>query len=701
MAQLRMPESVVAHRLDIDGLRAVAILSVIAYHAFPHTVPGGFIGVDIFFVISGYLISGIIYSDLRRGRFSYANFYARRFRRIFPALAAVLFACLLYGLFALAPDQYRELGRQVAAGAGFCANILFWRESGYFDVGAGLKPLLHLWSLGVEEQFYLAWPAVIVLTYGRSTRLVYVTASVLLGSFCATVALTHTDPTAAFYLPVTRFWELLLGALLAYRTALGRELSTPGSAVADLDSRRTPRLTAADFVASVGLVLMAASLWLINGQRSFPGWWALLPTVSTALMIAAPAAWLNRKVLSNRFLVFIGLISYPLYLWHWVLLSFARIAKFGDEPPRSWRLAAIASAFALAWLTYRLVEKPIRFSPKRGTIPRTVIATLAVCGVLGALVYATDGGAFRYPAQIRPLAAARYDLESDYYEDAYRGGACFLGPTDGFSDIGSRCVDKPNGGERLLVLWGDSHAASLYPGLRAMQSRSNFGVAQFTASACPPILGLQRASRPNCHSFNEAVIAQVRKLKPWVVILEAHWALYGEGSSSAEFNSSALGRTIQALEHIGPARIVVMGSLPSWKIYQPRVAFEIWRREHVLQIRSSQLLDRTAFDADNVIREAVSGTGATFVSPIQLLCNRDGCLISADPTGATPIAWDYDHLSLAGSAFVARLALPSILGEQSQPSPGSLPSAIGGGRDQQTSARTSAAADRATSNDAR
>jgi peptidoglycan/LPS O-acetylase OafA/YrhL len=205
----------VDYRGDIDGLRAIAVLSVIGYHAFPISIRGGFTGVDVFFVISGFLISGLIFDDVRRQRFSFRKFYARRFRRIFPALIVILLSCLVYGWVALAPDEYRELGQQVAAGAGFSSNILLWIQSGYFDQEATTKPLLHLWSLGVEEQFYLAWPIVIVVVYRSFKRLRYVLFGLITLSFISSIVLTHTNPSAAFYLTTSRFWELLLGALLA------------------------------------------------------------------------------------------------------------------------------------------------------------------------------------------------------------------------------------------------------------------------------------------------------------------------------------------------------------------------------------------------------------------------------------------------------------------------------------------------------
>ena len=572
----------------------------------------------------------------------------------------------MYGAVALAPDEFRELGRQAAAAAAFGSNILQWTEAGYFDQQETTKPLLHLWSLGVEEQFYIAWPVILAFASGRAARgrarrFAAVIAGLALLSFAISILLVHSSQSGAFYLPVPRFWELLLGGLLAYaNTSAAAAAPSPPSAAPASGGLAEGR-------AGLGLAAILAGFMVIAADRSFPGWWALIPTVGTVLVISAPAALINRTLLSFKPLVFIGLISYPLYLWHWVLLTFIRIHNLGQEPPRSWRLAAIAASVLLAWITYRAIETPIRFSGRRNAIPRALVASMAVCCVAGLVVYATDGFAFRFPPEIRSLAAFQYERERDIHERSYRSGECWLSATETFADLSPRCVDandRPEANDRaapLVALWGDSHAASLYPGLHALQSREAFRIAQYTASSCPPILDLYTNARPNCEAFNTAVAHRLGELKPDVVILEAHWALYNGTNGQPDVDAAALHRTIGALQGLEISRIIVMGSLPTWKIVQPRVAFELWRSGHTLQDRTTQYLDEEPFAADRVARAAVVGTGATFISPLDLLCSGRGCLISTAPHTATPLAWDNDHLSIAGSTFLADRAFKSIL----------------------------------------
>jgi peptidoglycan/LPS O-acetylase OafA/YrhL len=336
------------YRPDIDGLRAVAVLAVVAFHAFPSWVKGGFIGVDVFFVISGYLISTILYENLDRDTFSFYEFYARRIKRIFPSLFVILSVCYTFGWFVLIDSEYRQLGKQIFCGASFVSNIEFWSEAGYFDKLAELKPLLHLWSLGIEEQFYILWPVLLWLSFKNKINLVYVSIVVALLSFCINIRLFSIDSAADFYFPFTRFWELMSGSILAYCVH-----KYPSIVLRNIYP---------DLISCSGFIILVFGFIYINISSHFPGYWATVPVLGSLLIIlAGKRAWLNRILLSNNISVTIGLISYPLYLWHWPLLSFGRILN-SDTTSLHYRLFCVLISIILAWLTYKFVEIPFRYS---------------------------------------------------------------------------------------------------------------------------------------------------------------------------------------------------------------------------------------------------------------------------------------------------------------------------------------------------
>ena len=446
---LQDPSKVAGHlpyRRDIDGLRAVAVLSVVLFHAFPGWLRGGFIGVDVFFVISGFLISSILLRELEAGSFSFAQFYARRVKRIFPALILVMVACLGFGWLALFPDEYQQLGKHVAGGAGFAANFFYWAQVGYFDTAADTKPLLHLWSLGIEEQFYILWPVILLLAWKRRMNLLAVAAVLALASFLLNVGGIAQHPTASFYSPASRAWELLLGAGLACLNA-----RMPSGA-----ARRFKHLP--NLLGWTGAALLAAGLFLVTRERQFPGWWALLPAVGALCIIGAgPQAWCNRVLLSNRFMVWIGLVSYPLYLWHWPLLSFAQIVE-SREPAPLIRAGAVLLAVLLAWLTYQVLERPLRNGAGRGKVAALCALMLAVAGAGGA-IYLKDGLPSRTPIQENLANQNALKL----VEDTANAAACKR--RYGFDSPYEYCLQADPAKDPTVVLVGDSHAYHVVAGL--------------------------------------------------------------------------------------------------------------------------------------------------------------------------------------------------------------------------------------------
>ncbi|MES2504242.1 MAG: acyltransferase family protein [Myxococcota bacterium] len=343
-------------RKDIDGLRAIAILSIVAYHFFP-SVKGGFIGVDIFFVISGFLITGVILRDLEAGTFSYKNFYARRIKRIFPALILVLGTALLCGYIFLIPAEFFELSRYLLGGSSFSANLIQWQEAGYFDMDARMKPLHHLWSLAIEEQFYILWPLLLVLGCQKRKLCGWIVLILACLSFGSNLLLVSAHPITTFYLLPFRAFELMIGAMLVL----------------------FPFSFLSNILSLLGVATIAAGLMLIDNTKPFPGWWALLPCLGTALVISAgEKAWLNRNILSAPFMVCIGLISYPLYLWHWPIYSFSFLYEDG-QPSHAIRFLLVALSFALAILTYIFLERPLKSFPNLYSFPLSGAMAAMLC----------------------------------------------------------------------------------------------------------------------------------------------------------------------------------------------------------------------------------------------------------------------------------------------------------------------------------
>lgn len=370
------------YRRDIDGLRALAIVPVVLFHAFPQLLPGGFIGVDIFFVISGYLISGILIHQLRSKRFSLQTFYAHRIRRIFPALITVLVGTFALGWLFAMPDDFKLIGKHMATGAGFVQNFALLAEAGYFDVASETKPLLHLWSLAIEEQFYLVYPLVLwALWRLRASPLLCLGALTAI-SFVTCLVGTHADPAQAFYLPHTRMWELLAGATLAAQASTAASRTQPSA----------PGTKHVQSLAGLGLILVG--LMTITEGNHFPGWLATLPVVGAVLLIhAGPQAWVNRRVLAHPLATWIGLISYPLYLWHWPLLAYLHITNSASALHCA---TAVVASTLLAWLTMRLVEGPIRHRQPTALLIGTLASLMVLVGYLGLNTWQREGLPFRF-----------------------------------------------------------------------------------------------------------------------------------------------------------------------------------------------------------------------------------------------------------------------------------------------------------------
>lgn len=655
----------IRYRADIDGLRAVAVTSVVLFHAFPELLPGGFIGVDVFFVISGYLITRILIADNERGAFSIAGFYDRRIRRIFPALATVLAGCLAFGWLSLYPEEYEQLGKHTAGGGLFVSNIVLWTESGYFDTAGELKPLLHLWSLGVEEQFYILFPLYLLLLYRLRLARLKVTAGLALASFAGGVALSHLDPQSAFYLPQTRAWELLAGSLVALGESGPDAL--PGNASAPLLRRLAKRLSpllSGSAGATLGFALLASGFALIDRDSVFPGWLAALPVLGTALLIrGGSTAFVNRRLLAAPPLVAIGLISYPLYLWHWPLLAFERILG-GEQSNPPARAAAVAVAFLLAAATARLVERRLRFAPSRKTAA-ALFLFIALLAAAGYNIFQRKGLPFR-------LKGAQESMQ--VFEWRSRGLHVSDDCARAYAQLGTLTFCLRNSAATPgVALIGDSHANHLYHGLQAHFAAAGDSFLNIGIGGCHPYYDFElfrQGKAQNCRAGMDAILDfVVRNESIHTVILASEKFPRGTDTIARQRYQAALDRTLEALQRRGKQVIFVLDT-PSQAI-NPKSCLP----ERLLPLRSPDVSGRCTISLEKFrldyspYREAMLEVlqrhpAVRIWDTPEALCDADGCPIARD---GRILYRDRGHLSLAGSLYLGEHYRPHPIGTADRP----------------------------------
>jgi peptidoglycan/LPS O-acetylase OafA/YrhL len=664
------------YRPHIDGLRALAVLLVVGFHAFPSVVKAGFAGVDVFFVISGFLISGILFTELDQGVFSFRHFYARRIRRIFPALVLVMATCLAFGWFALTADEYKQLGKHLAAGAAFVSNWTLWRESGYFGSAADTKPLLHLWSLAIEEQFYMAWPVALWAAYRVRTSRLALCVVLIAASFALNLAWAHSNPVADFYSPLTRTWELLAGGVLAWfatpagRPLLRRVLAPPSPAASNLHG-------------FIGLGLLGVALATVTPDRAYPGWRALLPVLGTCFILAAGSrAWFNRVVLSNRVMVGIGLISYPLYLWHWPLLVFARLAEYNGAPPWPVRLAAVALSVLFAWLTYIAIERPLRFGRPaigRPATGRPASARLAGLSVAMLALGLAGYNAWRHDGFVLRAANAKVALFADILsppQTRITNDSCqkLLGrqPVPGV------CLAKS--AHPALLIVGDSHAMAFNSA--AATGRSALDTVLLAGHGCLPFIsyqnyGPQENRGKRCYELTGealAIAAKVGSITTVVMVSRGPLYFSGHGFGMEEFDARWSGWTVEPLGAKPPMssqqafvegyvevskRVLALGKQPVFVIDVPEFGInpEVCIANRPLAFRNQSLpscvLSRAVVDArQKEYRQLVAQIqarvpGLLVYDTLGVFCNGVSC---ASKDGGHVYFYDNNHVNLSGSA---------------------------------------------------
>jgi peptidoglycan/LPS O-acetylase OafA/YrhL len=610
-------------RRDISGLRAVAVLPILFSHIGVRGFGGGYIGVDVFFVISGYLITGILVRDMAAKRYSLGEFYRRRILRIFPALFAMLLVVTVVSAAIMLPGELVRYARSLGATALFGSNMMFYTESGYFDSASHVKPLLHTWSLAIEEQFYLIWPLILAAVGVQNRKtLLWMFIAIITVSLVSAEVLTRIDLSAAFYLLPTRAWELALGGLVAimpYRPF----------------NRVLRELLAAAAIAMIGYCTVRYSSLTV-----FPGISAALPCVGAALLIVTGPDTTVGRLLSISPAVFIGEISYSLYLWHWPTIIFAQIILLPQTPLVM--AGEIALSFLLAILSWRFVERPFRERSwrwsSRSILTGGLVVSVATIGTAVALL-GTGGMPFRFTPQQQELA--RFNDQD--FEASYRRGSCFV--TGRLDTLAPGCM-APRAGQRpQLLLVGDSMAADLWPGFA--RHLSSLDVLQATIVGCPPGLYPPSWSTFKCQSFFREVLTNWQAPNvPSAVMLSGLW------HSS---DMAVLEQALVALHGRG-IRVIVAGPMPNYVAALPRILIAADERHDPDLILRSQ--DTEMFTLDKVMQEMVTRNGATYVSPVHLLCQGRQCRTLATP--GVPLQFDKSHLTPAGSALVINLMLPQI-----------------------------------------
>jgi peptidoglycan/LPS O-acetylase OafA/YrhL len=648
--------SVLKYRPDIDGLRAVAVLLVLLYHANIEGIGGGYVGVDVFFVISGFLITSLIKNDLERGTFSFWDFWERRIRRILPALAVVTAFTLIVGWFLFLPQDYASLGKQAASQAVFSSNIFFYNTSGYFAAENATKPLLHTWSLAVEEQYYFVIPFLLAGLFAKwRGGMVKALTGLAVVSFIASVCAVINNPEGAFYLLPFRAWELLIGSLLAF--APERPESAHDKKIDNV-------------LAGAGLAAILASGVLYTSKTPFPGAAALLPCLGAAAIIYAGRASHGTYVgrfLSSRPVVFIGLISYSLYLWHWPLLMFAEYVPL-FETRSIHRIGLLVLSGVLAYLSWKYIEQPCRKKlgqERRKFVYGSALAGLVLFAAIGLTLDKVDGVKARWPE-----AALKY---SEAEKDRNPRKDCVNIKAEEIRKTGL-CQTNSTAGKPRFIAWGDSFSDSAMPIFFALSEK--YGVNGYVAArhSCAPILGMRQAGTSKseeCIRFNDAVFDIVKNEKIRHVILIGNWNSWFKIRDAAfvsedmykdykpKFDNTILAAAQYTADKVSAtgAQTYVMVGAPILRFNAPSLlAFE--EKFKVLEPKSFTPLAWYKSQRERGIErfmDANEGGKITFIDPLPVFCPDDTCIAKHD---GEALYFDRNHLTTHGAALVEPLFDP-------------------------------------------
>lgn len=613
------------YRREIDGLRALAVLSVIFYHAGLPFFKGGFVGVDVFFVISGYLITSIIVNEMKRGVFSLGDFYGRRARRILPALFFMMLCTFPLSWIWMLPKEFKEYSASLVFVPLFISNVLFYLQSGYFDVAAELRPLLHTWSLAVEEQYYLIFPLFLLLTWrlGKKWVLCFIVLAILLSLVLAQWA-ANVHPTANFYLLPTRLFEILIGSLLGWHI----QHKVDDKFIGQLGS-------------FIGLLLILVSIFIFDKNTPYPSLYTLAPIVGTCLILIFSSEKNPIGVLLGcNILVGIGLISYSSYLWHQPIFSFYRIRGL-DLSQNGIAYILIVVALVIGWLSWKYVETPAR-TKKNITTKKLCLMSLGfslVFIIAGYVGYASNGLLARYsPNQKQILSYLNYDL----FSQGFRPSRCFMEPADTYRSFSDECYGKHSSDAYLI--WGDSHAAALSQGMRLIHEDT----IQLTASACPPLIDVDFNERANCRSINEFIKSKIIDLRPRKIFLSANWRAYVH-----EDIFQGLIRTINFIKVISPkTEIIIVGNVPWWTPELPILMLKngyAINKPMFLKLDSYESIEKL----DILLQKLSDANGVRFFSALNSMCINNECAAVITYRGEFWLtAFDNAHLTEAGAYYI-------------------------------------------------
>lgn len=644
------------YRPDIDGLRAIAVLSVLFYHAGIEIFSGGFVGVDVFFVISGFLITTIIVRENEVGEFSFIRFYERRIRRIYPALYVLILLVMLGAFILYNPETFQQVGKSAMAATFFSSNILFWYEAGYFDAPSSLKPLLHTWSLAVEEQFYILFPWLVYALMRFASKWYKTALAVLaLTSFLASVYFVQTEPTSAFYFFHLRAWELMIGGLLAVKLI---------PQVKNTVSRNALSLT--------GFIMILYGIFSYSQEIAFPGTAALLPTVGAALIIYSGV---NGTTLIGKFLgltpvVFIGKISYSLYLWHWPIFIFGKYYIIRE--PTNWdTLIWLIASFVIASISWKFVENPFRARMylEKPKIFYFAGGVMALTMILAGAVYLGNGLPQRFnPEQFAQIFTA--DKQWDRWKK------CNNSVITDLSEL-VICEIKSDNVSPSFLVWGDSHARSLAPVIEASAKENHLSGYLITRPACPPLLGVDRVGEQRCSDYSEITIQYI-KAHPELttIILSGRWTMSADGrryknedgsnvilidhqfptpkGQNAVIFEAGLDRTVSKLIALR-RNVVIISSIPDIG-YDVTSAYFISIRtgrdiNTVIAPTIDEYLERNRV-VISVMNDIKLRYNVQIVEPATVLCDENICLVASQ---GRPLYRDSDHLSTFGSLFLSEL----------------------------------------------